>query len=216
MSAHDLPLALFDLAMEGFAWDVDARRYATHDALVDYAVRTSATRVVCLSVVIGRRRKLVLERACDLGIAMKLTAIARDVGRDARRGRLYLPVEWLEEAGVDVDLFIEHPTASAAVRGVVRRLLQSADAFFLRADPGITALPFDCRPFVRSARYVYSAVGDEIEEAGGDSIGRRAAVSAPRIARLMLRALRPSRSESRSLDQPRIAAVSPLVDAVAG
>jgi phytoene synthase len=215
VGAYGLPRAIFDLALEGFAWDADLRRYATHQALVDYAVRTSATRAVCLCVVMGRRKRAVLERACDLGIAIKLTTIARDVGTDAEHGRLYLPIEWLEEAGVDVDLFLDRPLPSPPVRGVIRRLLQSADAFFLRADPGIGALPIASRPFARTARYVYSAIGDEIERAGGDSIGRRASISAPRLARLVLRALRAPRSESRPIDQARIQAVAALVDAVA-
>mgnify|MGYP000494161434 CR=1 FL=1 len=44
-----------------------------------------------------------LARACDLGVAMQLTNIARDVGEDARNGRLYLPRQMLREAGLDPD-----------------------------------------------------------------------------------------------------------------
>jgi 15-cis-phytoene synthase len=47
-----------------------------------------------------------LARACELGVAMQLTNIARDVGEDARNGRLYLPRRWLAEAGIDADAWL--------------------------------------------------------------------------------------------------------------
>ena len=54
-----------------------------------------------------------LARACDLGLAMQLTNIARDVGEDARAGRLYLPLDWLDEAGIDARGLPGNPDASA-------------------------------------------------------------------------------------------------------
>lgn len=216
VEGYGLPRAVFDWFLEGLAWDVDGRRYATDGALLDYAVRTAGTVGVAASLVMGRARHVVLDRACDLALAIKLTTIARDVGEDARRGRLYLPIEWLEEAGVDVDLFLEHPTPSAGVRNVVGRLLQSADAFYKRADPGILALPIACRPAVRAGRYLFSALGDEIERAGCDSVSRTVDVSTPRAARLALRAFRASRSESRAIDQSRLESAERLVAAVSG
>lgn len=215
VTGYGLPRATFDWFLEGLTWDIDCRRYATDGALLDYAVRTAGAVGVAASFVMGRARQVVLERACDLALAMKLTTIARDVGEDARRGRLYLPIEWLEEAGVDVDLFLEHPTASAGVRSVVGRLLLTADAFYKRADPGIGAMPLACRPAVRAARYLFSALGDEIERAGCDSVSRRLDVSTPRAARLALRAFRPSRSESRAIHQSRVESAERLVAAVA-
>ncbi len=214
VDGYGLRRAPFDLLLEGLQWDADGRRYATDGALVDYCVRVAATLAVATVQLMGRSRRVVLERACDLAIAIKLTCIARDVGRDAARGRLYLPIEWLEEAGADVDLFLEHPTASPGVRAAVSRVLQTADAYFRRADPGIAALPLSCRPAVRAVRYVYAAIGDEIEHAELDTVTRTVQVSLPRAARLAIRALRPSRSETRAIEQSRLDAVTRLVDAV--
>jgi phytoene synthase len=213
---HALPRAVFDAMLEGFAWDTEGRRYATFDALVDYCIRVAGTVGVCMALLMDRRDREVLARACDLGIAMQLTNIARDVGEDARRGRVYLPLEWLEEAGVDVDSWLSHPVASPAIREVVERLLSAADMYYRRADPGIAALPFDARPAIRGARYIYSAIGDEIERAGFDSVSRRAVVSTARKGRLLLRALRASRSEDREITQTATRGAAFLLDAVGG
>ena len=53
-----------------------------------------------MCVIMRARDPSVLARACDLGVAMQLTNISRDVGEDAREGRLYLPLEWFDSAGI--------------------------------------------------------------------------------------------------------------------
>ncbi len=82
-------------------WDCEGRRYATLEDLHAYAARVAGTVGVMMTLLMGVRDPHALARACDLGVAMQLTNIARDVGEDARAGRLYLPLEWLEEAGLD-------------------------------------------------------------------------------------------------------------------
>ena len=68
-----------------------------------------------------------LARACELGVAMQLTSIARDVGEDARNGRLYLPRAWMREAGIDPDAWLAAPRFDAAIGQVIQRLLDAAD-----------------------------------------------------------------------------------------
>ena len=68
-----------------------------------------------------------LARACDMGVAMQLTNIARDVGEDARAGRLYLPLDWLAAAGLDPEEFLADPQPSKEIRRMVTRLLAEAD-----------------------------------------------------------------------------------------
>ena len=76
-----------------------------------------------MTVLMGARDARALARACDLGVAMQLTNIARDVGEDARAGRLYLPLAWLREAGIDPEAWLARPAFSDALGSVVRRLL---------------------------------------------------------------------------------------------
>lgn len=214
---HQLPRALFDAMLEGFAWDLAGRRYATYEALLAHSARVGATLGACMAVLMDRRQGDVVARACDLGVAMQLTTVARDVGEDARKGRLYLPLEWMEEARVDVDRFVMSPAPTRGVREVVLRLLRAAAPLYTRAEAGIAALPGDCRPAVRAARLLHAAIGDELQRGSLDSVTRRAVVRPLDQARLLARALRPLPAEiDPPREQPPLEATRTLVDAVVG
>ena len=69
-----------------------------------------------MALLMGARSQDALARAADLGVAMQLSNIARDVGEDARAGRLYLPLDWLQEAGIEHQQFLAEPTFTPASR----------------------------------------------------------------------------------------------------
>jgi phytoene synthase len=188
MAEHGLPRGPLDALLEGFAWDVEGRCYETLEDLYGYGARVAGTVGVAMTVLMGPRAPLTLARACDLGVAMQLTNIARDVGEDARKGRLYLPRVELRRHGVDPDAFLAHPAPSAAVSEVVRGLLDAADALYARADAGIELLPRDCRLPIRAARLVYSDIHRSIRRNGFDTVTRRAYVTKPRKLLLVARA----------------------------
>lgn len=173
---HGLPRAAFDAMLEGFTWDIENRPYEGFDDLAAYCVRVASTVGVLMTVLMGPRDRVTLARACDLGVAMQLTNVARDVGEDARRGRLYLPRSWMRDAGLDPDAFVAHPAPSPALGGVVRRLLGEAAVLYRRADAGVARLPADCRWSIATARRVYAAIGSHVARAGFDSVGQRAIV----------------------------------------
>jgi phytoene synthase len=187
--AYGLPRAHFDALLEGFAWEVAGRRYETESDLLAYAARVASCVGAMTTVLMGRRDPETIARACDLGAAMQLTNIARDVGEDARAGRLYLPRAWMREEGIDPDAFLAHPVFTPALGRVVRRLLETADGLYRRADAGIGRLPARCRPAIRASRLVYADIGRVIAGNGFDSVNRRARTSGPRKALLLARAL---------------------------
>jgi phytoene synthase len=120
---------------------------------------------------------------------MQLSNIARDVGEDARAGRLYLPLRWLDEAGIDPDRFLARPVFDDALGEVVQRLLRAADQLYARAAGGIAALPLACRPAIHASRRLYAEIGREVERQGLDSVRARAVVPLPRKLALLARAL---------------------------
>jgi phytoene synthase len=184
-----IPRALPDALIEGFAWDAEGRRYETLDDLVAYAVRVAGTVGAMMAVVMGERGAGGVARACDLGVAMQLTNIARDVGEDARLGRIYLPLADLRRAGVDPDAFLADPRPGPALAGVVARLLAAADELYARSEAGVAGLPADCRPAIQAARRLYAGIGREVERRGGDSVTARAVVPGRAKAALLARAL---------------------------
>ncbi len=182
-----LPKALPEALLEGMAWDVEGRRYQTLDDLYDYCARVAGSVGAMMAALMGARDANVLARACDLGAAMQLTNIARDVGEDARAGRIYLPLAWLEDAGVDAAALIREPRFSPALGGVVRRLLEAADQLYVRAETGIAALPMNVRPAMFAARRIYAAIGTEVARNGYDSVNARAFTTTSRKLSLLAR-----------------------------
>jgi phytoene synthase len=172
-----IPRALPEALLEGLAWDAEGRRYEDFSALKAYAVRVAGTVGAMMSVLMGVRTPRLLARACDLGVAMQLTNIARDVGEDAREGRLYLPQQWLLAAGIDPDEWLAQPDFGAALGSVVQRLLKEADILYARSTAGIAGLPLACRPGIHAARLLYAEIGRDIEARGCNSVSHRAVVS---------------------------------------
>ncbi|KIT14870.1 15-cis-phytoene synthase [Jannaschia aquimarina] len=173
----DMPRALPEALLEGFAWDAQDRRYATLSDLRAYSARVASTVGAMMCVLMEVRDRDALARACDLGVAMQLTNIARDVGEDARAGRLYLPTEWLDEAGLASDAFLSEPTASPAVRAMTRRLLGEATRLYHRSEAGVAALPLAARPGILAARHAYAGIGTAVARSGHDSVTSRAVTS---------------------------------------
>lgn len=210
------PRALIDLVVEGLAWDLEGRRPATYDALLRHCVRSGATTTVGLCLLLGRRDAPTVARACDLGIAARLVRIARDVGHDARAGRLHLPLEWLEEARVDVDRFVLHPAPTRGVRDVVLRLLRAAEPLDVRAEEGIAVLPERARPAARALRLSDAALAASIRHHAYDTVSRRVEVGRRETALLLARSLRPLPGElAPGPDRGALPAARPLVDAIA-
>lgn len=171
---HDLPRALPDALLEGLAWDAEGRRFATFSDLLDYAARVAAVVGAMMCVLMGVRDRDRLARACDLGLAMQLTNIARDIGEDARNGRLYLPLAWFEDAGMCPDRFLRTPIPHPEICAMTAQLLNEADHLYQRASAGISALPLACRPGIFAARHIYCGIGGAIRAQGHDSVTRRA------------------------------------------
>ena len=206
---RELPLAL----LEGFAWDLQGRRYATLEELLDYAARVAGSVGAMMAVLMGVRSAEALARACDLGVAMQLTNIARDVGEDARAGRLYLPLDWLHAAGVNPENFLTQPSFSPALAGVIARLLDAAGHLYARGRDGIEALPPACRPGIRAAAMIYAEIGSVLVRRGCDSVTSRAYVPKPRKMALLGRALLPPLSAGRQAGTQALPACQFLVDA---
>jgi phytoene synthase len=189
VAQFSIPRQLPEALLEGLAWDADGRRYETLQELTAYAARVAGSVGAMMTLLMGQRAPEIVARACDLGVAMQLTNIARDVGEDARAGRLYLPLHWLREAGIDPDLWLANPTLTPGITAIVQRLLDTADALYDRATLGIAHLPLSCRPGIYAARALYAEIGRELERGGLDSISKRAVVSNRRKLAVLARML---------------------------
>lgn len=184
-----IPRALPEALLEGFAWDAAGRRYEDLGDLRAYATRVAGSVGAMMAILMGVRDDTSITCACDLGIAMQFSNIARDVGEDARAGRLYLPLRWLREAGIDPDAWLAKPAFGPAIAAVIERLLAAADWHYAQADVGVTRLPAACRPSIAAARMLYAEIGREVARRDHDSVSARAVVPARRKLWLLARTM---------------------------
>lgn len=189
VARYGIPRALPEALFEGFEWDAQGRRYEDLAELRAYAARVAGSVGAMMAMIMGARSPEALARACDLGVAMQLSNIARDVGEDARSGRIYLPLQWLREAGIDPDAFLASPVISESLREVIGRLLHAAEDLYERASAGIADLPWDCRPAIHAARILYAEIGRQLERSGLDAVSSRTVVPLSRKARLLADAI---------------------------
>jgi phytoene synthase len=107
------------------------------------------------------------------------------VGEDARNGRLYLPLRWMREAGLDPDAWLARPVFSRPLARVIERLLAEAQFLYERSDSGLARLPKSCRPGMYAARLLYAEIGHEVARHGYDSVSQRAVVPRSRKGRIL-------------------------------
>ncbi len=162
--------------LDGFAMDVAGREYRHLNDTLSYCYHVAGVVGVMMANIMGVHDSATLDRACDLGIAFQLTNIARDVMEDAAAGRVYLPADWLREAGVP-DGRVDDPEYRGAVYDVAERLLGVADRFYVSARHGIAYLPFRSAWAIALARYVYREIGSMVRRRGSEAWNERAKVS---------------------------------------
>jgi len=161
---YAIPRGVFEALLEGFAWELEDRRYESADDLNAYCVRVAATVGVVMARVMGCRDPETLARACDLGVAMQLTNIARDVREDAEACRVYLPAERLGEYGVSQEDLVDGEADDQAVSVVVSDVLDLAERYYESGDAGMHYLPSRARWAVLVASRLYRGIGRRLRQ----------------------------------------------------
>jgi len=182
----DLPRQAFDDVIDGVAMDLDVFRYQTFEDLFEYCRRVaSAVGLICIRV-FGCRNPAAAEYALNLGVALQLTNILRDIPNDLARGRVYLPLDDLAAYGCTVD-----DLAAGVVTNSVRRLLEFESArardYYRRA---VAVRPEDERKRLVAAeimRAVYFSTLLRIEERGYDVFHGRVKLRRPAQLAVALR-----------------------------
>lgn len=174
----------------GIASDVGPVRVADDAELLRYAYRVAGTVGLMMCAVFDVDDPVALPHAIDLGIAMQLTNICRDVAEDAGNDRVYLPRDRLERVGTGPEALIRGEAPATAIAHVVIDLLALADHYYASAERGMRYLPADARAAILVASRLYQAIGFELRLIGGDALRGRAVVPRGMKAWHVTRALR--------------------------
>jgi phytoene synthase len=176
-----LPRAAFEAVIDGVAMDLERTRYQTFDDLREYCLRVaSAVGLLCIEI-FGYSDPRTRQYAADLGIALQLTNIIRDVGTDSARGRIYIPLDDLARHRCSED-DIRAGAMNDRVRGLLAAQCERAHEFYERAERELPAI--DRRPMVaaRIMAGIYHAILERIELSGYDVFGGTIRVPRPRRA----------------------------------
>ena len=188
IGAFHLSRQPFDSLIEGVEMDLNTSRYATFANLYEYCIRVaSAVGLMCIEI-FGCRDPQSRQYAIDLGVALQLTNILRDVPGDLERGRVYIPLEDFARFGChEGDLGAEavhagHGVRSPAVKQLLAFQAQRARDYYRRAD---AVLPRrDARRLVaaRIMGAIYRGILRRIEAKGYDVFTEVIRVPRPRRA----------------------------------
>lgn len=157
--------------------DLGPVRISDDRALLRYAFHVAGTVGLMMCAVLDVQDPDALAYGVDLGLAMQLTNICRDVAEDAGRGRVYLPATRLRAHGVDPDALVAGIASRAAVAATVREVLDVAETWYDSALWGLRFIPGRGRLAIGIARRVYRAIGRELHQRGGDALAGRTVVS---------------------------------------
>jgi 15-cis-phytoene synthase len=201
VSRFKLPREAFEALIEGVEMDVVPRRYESFEELYEYCIRVaSAVGLICLEI-FGYEDPRSRQYAIELGVALQLTNILRDVPGDLARGRVYIPQTDMRQSGcTEDDLRRESANAgsgvqSKAVKAVLQQQARRARDYYARADAALP--PGDARRLVAAEIMgaIYRAILDRIERRNFDVFSsvvriprpRRVLIAAATWAQIMIR-----------------------------
>jgi phytoene desaturase len=151
--------------IDGITSDLDTVRIADESALLRYCYQAAGTVGSMMCRVLGCHDPAALRHAIDLGIAMQLTNICRDVQADAAAGRRYLPASLIGD--LDPQALV-NPAAPLQPRlqACIDQLLDTADRYYHSGEAGLAHLPFGARCSILVAARVYRAIGTQLHQQG--------------------------------------------------
>ncbi|ARM30668.1 phytoene/squalene synthase family protein [Prosthecochloris sp. HL-130-GSB] len=165
----ELPLDL----MDGVSMDIEFKPFETFDDLYVYCYKVASVVGLMCSEIFGYNDRKALDHAIELGIAMQLTNILRDIGEDVDRGRIYLPLEDLERFGYTREEFM-NKTMNENFIELIRYQIERARNYYTSSGKGIPMLEKNSRFAVLVSSVNYSNILKSIEENGYDVFSRRA------------------------------------------
>ena len=180
---HQIPELYAQDLLLGMQMDVQHFHYESFEDLLLYCYRVAGTVGLMMTHVMGITDLRALKNAVDLGKAMQLTNIARDVQEDFKMGRVYLPESWLREKGIPrAELLSEKYRKDTYA--LVLRLLEHAETFYQSGNSGLSYLPFRSAVAVSVASCIYREIGRKLRRLGPQALEQRTII--PTFRKLLL------------------------------
>ena len=193
MTAMRLPPIALRHLIDGLTFDQGLVRLKTQDELVTYGYQVAGTVGLMMCPILSCHDKMAQKFAIDLGIAMQLTNIARDVLEDAHMGRVYLPGDWIDNlSAYDIaqGAASHDKTTLRLVQQAIEELLALAEAYYNSGMKGLAFLPKRAQIAIVIAAFSYRQIGRQLQAEGVRWHEGRTVTSTATKARVSLPALR--------------------------
>ena len=164
---NNINLGILKDLIDGLISDQQNVRVTDEKELIDYSYKVAGTVGLMMLPIINTKDAEARKHAIDLGIAMQLTNIARDIYEDARMNRLYLPKEWLGQVSI-TDL-IDNKLDDQKKRLIelsIKNLIELSDKFYANGFSGMKFIPLRTRLAIFFAAKIYKGIGEKIKSGG--------------------------------------------------
>jgi len=173
LKSFSIPIALPLDLMDGVAMDIEFKPFETFDELYVYCYKVAAVVGLMTSEIFGYSDKQALQHAIELGIAMQLTNILRDIGEDVDRGRIYLPLEDLRRFNYSPEEFMQK-TINNNFINLMKFQIERARNYYHASEKGIAMLERQARFAVCISSINYGNILTAIEKNNYDVFSQRA------------------------------------------
>ena len=178
VKTFNIPLGYFEAFLHSMAMDLTVTRYATFNDLHEYVYGSAAVIGLQMVHVLGTisDRQKALDAAEKLGVAFQLANFIRDIGEDLDRGRIYLPLQELEDFGVDESMLLKGKVTPEIV-SALKFQISRVRTLQAESKAGIALLPANVRPCIEAASELYCGIVDEVEKIEYQVFTKRAKTS---------------------------------------
>ena len=164
---NNINLGILKDLIDGLISDQQNVRVTDEKELIDYSYKVAGTVGLMMLPIINTKDAEARKHAIDLGIAMQLTNIARDVYEDAKMNRLYLPKEWLGQ--VSISDLVDNKLDDQKKRLIelsIKNLIELSDKFYANGFSGMKFIPLRTRLAIFFAAKIYKGIGEKIKSGG--------------------------------------------------
>jgi phytoene synthase len=186
IKSYGISKVLIDELIDGINSDINFRRYKNNSDLLRYCYKVAGVVGLMMAKALEIDNKEAKYFAIDLGVAMQLTNIARDISQDHFKNRIYLP----EDTGVDNDLMnnMTHENMSK-IKKSVDNLLIKADIFYNSSINGLRFIPIKSRVSILIALRIYQAIGLKIKKTGTKFLSENIYITGPEKLFLVVKSI---------------------------
>ena len=164
---NNINLGILKDLIDGLISDQQNVRVTDERELIDYSYKVAGTVGLMMLPIINTKDAEARKHAIDLGIAMQLTNIARDVYEDAKMNRLYLPKEWLGQVSISdlIDNKLDDQKKKL-IELSIKNLIELSDKFYANGFSGMKFIPLRTRLAIFFAAKIYKGIGEKIKSGG--------------------------------------------------